>query len=366
MASTSPEQRDKELFAEIERLADEFDPRLCDHYSDHYAQVFAHTLGLDADELRARYERVRLPRPVSQQSPKTVFVLSRVTLGADVAVTSVLMDAARRRFPSAGICFAGPRKNAELFSGTPLLEVSYPRSGTLPERLSVWHTLREQLSRPDAIVLDPDSRLTQLGLLPVCGEDHYYFFESRAYGGDGEDSLVTLARRWCGEVLGVPDAAPWIAPAPSQLEAAVTVSLGVGENPAKRIGGPFEAEMLRMLAARFPSVLVDTGAGGEERDRVLAAVDQSGAANIRTWVGPFAPFADAIRRGRLYVGYDSAGQHVAAACGVPLITVFAGFVSPRMFARWYPTGPGPIQVIRVDNPDPQLVLERFATELGTA
>jgi hypothetical protein len=28
-----------------------------------------------------------------------VFVLSRVTLGADVAVTSVLLDAAKRRFP---------------------------------------------------------------------------------------------------------------------------------------------------------------------------------------------------------------------------------------------------------------------------
>ena len=58
------------------------------------------------------------------------------------------------------------------------------------------------------------------------------------------------------------------------------------------------------------------------------------------------------------MGYDSGGQHAAAVCGTPLVTVFAGFASPRMFARWYPTGPGPKEVIRVDRADPQAVLEK--------
>ncbi len=35
----------------------------------------------------------------------------------------------------------------------------------------------------DCLVIDPDSRLTQLGLLPVCPEERYRLFESRAYGG---------------------------------------------------------------------------------------------------------------------------------------------------------------------------------------
>ena len=35
------------------------------------------------------------------------------------------------------------------------------------------------------------------------------------------------------------------------------------------------------------------------------------------WEGSFAGFAAIIAASRLYVGYDSAGQHVAAACGVP-------------------------------------------------
>jgi ADP-heptose:LPS heptosyltransferase len=49
----------------------------------------------------------------------------------------------------------------------------------------------------------------------------------------------------------------------------------------------------------------------------------------------------------LYVGYDSAGQHVASACGVPLISIFRGSVSERFFSRWQPDG----TVIRGDFPD---------------
>jgi ADP-heptose:LPS heptosyltransferase len=59
------------------------------------------------------------------------------------------------------------------------------------------------------------------------------------------------------------------------------------------------------------------------------------------------------------VGYDSAGQHVAAACGVPLVSIFAGFPVPRMFHRWRPEG----AVIRVDDPQPEAVLRRLAEAL---
>jgi len=62
------------------------------------------------------------------------------------------------------------------------------------------------------------------------------------------------------------------------------------------------------------------------------------------------------------VGYDSAGQHVAAAAGVPLISVFAGFPAPRMFERWRPVGEG-CQVIRVDRPEVEEALRRVRTAL---
>ncbi|MEP7363026.1 MAG: flagellar hook basal-body protein, partial [Acidobacteriota bacterium] len=57
-----------------------------------------------------------------------------------------------------------------------------------------------------------DSRLTQLGLLPVCPEESYYFFESRCYGGYGDEPLSILAQRWAGETFGIGDAEPFLDP----------------------------------------------------------------------------------------------------------------------------------------------------------
>lgn len=348
-----------------EGLADRFEPALCDTYAQLFAEAIAPG---ESAALVERYQRVRLPRPVAGE-PRAIFVLSRVTLGADVAVTSVILDAAKRRFPDAAICLAGPRKNWELFAADPRilhLPVVY-RRGTLRERLAAWPALRDALggpaSGPASIVIDPDSRLTQLGLLPVCPEERYYFFESRSYGGNGDDPLPVLASRWAEQTFGISGAVPYVAcvgqasGVPSGPPG-IAISLGVGENPAKRIADPFETELLRLLAQTGAPLYIDRGAGGEEAVRVEHAIAESGAA-VETWSGSFAGFASIIAGSRLYVGYDSAGQHVAAACGVPLVTVFAGFSCPRMFARWRPVG----QVIRVDDPDPQAVLAQVRSVL---
>ena len=356
----------------VEGLGDRFEPTLCDIY----ARLFSPAIpGADL----ARYDRVRRPRPVAFQ-PRRVLVLSRVTLGADVAVTSVLIAAAKQRFPDAQIVFAGPRKNFEMFAADsgfaafPRLTyapVEY-RRGSLPQRLAVWDELKALAAPPDTLVLDPDSRLTQLGLLPICDEGRYHLFESRRYGGTSDLNLPALAAQWSQETLDVPNSVPYVAvgrtpwsgcplgqvpldpPLPSPYFA---VSLGVGENPAKRIPDPFESELLALLSARAPLV-IDKGAGGEEAARVERAAALSGA-HATFWDGSFAGFAQIIAGSSLYVGYDSAGQHVAAACGVPLISVFAGFPSLRMFYRWRPSGPR-ATVIRVDQPDPAEVLAKVA------
>ena len=334
-----------------EGLADRFEPALCDTYARLFAEAIAPG---ESTALVERYRRVRIPRLVTGE-PRTVFVLSRVTLGADVAVTSVILDAAKRRFPQAAIYLVGPRKNWELFAADPRilhLPVSY-RRGTLRERLAAGPGLRAALDRPDSIVIDPDSRLTQLGLLPVCPEERYFFFESRAYGGDGDDSLPVLTQRWVGQTLGICNAAPFVATALPSIPATpgIAISLGVGDNPAKRIADPFEAELLAVLSQTGLPLIIDEGAGGEEAARVERAMAQSGVVAER-WSGSFAGFASIIAHSRFYVGYDSAGQHVAAACGIPLVSIFAGFACPRMFARWRPAG----NVIRVDDPRPEWVL----------
>lgn len=105
--------------------------------------------------------------------------------------------------------------------------------------------------------------------------------------------------------------------------------------------------------------MVDAGApGSEEEQRVRQAIERTGlsADRIGLHQGSFASFAAMIAASELYAGYDSAGQHVAAALGIPLITVFAGYASDRMFARWRPDSPGPTTVIQAGSQRPEELL----------
>lgn len=342
----------------VEGLADRFDPALCDAY----AELFSQAIAGDSQALVDRYRRVRRVRPVRAE-PRRVVVLSRVTLGADVAVTSVLLAAAKERFPQAEIVFAGPAKNYELYAGDPRIShavVEYRRE----KRLVVWDELRTITDAPGTLVLDPDSRLTQLGLLPIGDEAHYRFFESRAYGSQTDRALPELAADWVAETLGVSGARPYIAlgepPVPGSH---VAISLGVGGNPAKRLPDPFEENLLRLTAEAGHHLWIDRGAGGEEAGRVTRAVERSGAP-AQLWDGSFAGFSRIIAGAQSYIGYDSAGQHVAAACGIPLISIFAGFPVPRMFDRWKPISDH-ATVIRVDRSDPLEVLQHLRDILTT-
>ncbi|HEY2845187.1 MAG TPA: hypothetical protein VGJ09_16110 [Bryobacteraceae bacterium] len=328
----------------VERLADLFEPRLCEVYERLFGQVVERV----APELVRRLHKVR--SRAFPASADRVYVLSRITLGADVAVTSVLLDAAKRRYPQAKIFFVGPSKNYELFvSDARLLSfpVPYARGGTLRDRLlasaAVWID--------DGIVLDPDSRLTQLGLIQICPSDRYFFFESRSFGGDGGERLPDLAARWAGDAQARPYVAP---PATFYDPPDITVSLGVGENPGKRLDDALERGLLQILAETGATIMVDKGGSEEERKRVERALPPG----VGHCEGPFAQFAAEISRSKLFVGYDSAGGHVASACGIPLISIAKGFVSPRMAARWRPNG----TVIDGDAPD---VLDQVRRVLAT-
>ena len=308
----------------VERLGDLFEPELCRVYDRLFRQVIEHI----TPDLSPRIRQPKQTAPLPARARK-VYVLSRITLGADVAVTSVFLDAAKRLYPEAEVIFVGPRKNYELFEADPRigrLSAPYARSGSLQDRLQASAALWLE----DGIVLDPDSRLSQLGILTICPEENYFFFESRSYGGSNLASLPDLAARWTGI-----DARPYVAPLPSnQPKAEITVSLGIGDNENKRLGDSFERELLQLLDETGETILVDKGASESERRRVEAAITP----RMQTHDGPFAPFAAAIAKSKLFVGYDSAAGHVASACGIPLISIASGFASERAAARWRPNG----------------------------
>ena len=299
----------------------------------------------------------------------TVYVLSRVTLGADVKITSVALDAMKHRFPDARIVLVGGRKAQELFATDPrisALHTEYPRSGPVSTRIAFGYQLRDLLSAPHSIVIDPDSRLTQLGLVAPCAPERHFHFPSRAAGGDSLTNLTTLTQDWLQAIFGVRGSA-FLAPGKTTItttEPFAAISLGVGGNMTKRIAGDLETDLIRLLCDRYANIRADRGAGGEEAARITAAVQSAGVADrVHFWEGSFAGFASIVATSALYVGYDSAGQHAAAAAGVPLITIFAGATSVRFRARWSPCGPGPITVIDADGLAPDACLSRVRESL---
>ncbi|HEY4085858.1 MAG TPA: hypothetical protein VGM43_07960 [Bryobacteraceae bacterium] len=305
----------------IEPLGDSFDP----------AQAAAYER-----IMRAWIPERPIVAPSIPDKVDIVYVLSRVTLGADIKIVSPILDAMKRRFPRARIVFVANRKSAELFeadSRIEHLEAAYPRSGPVSSRIAFAQELAARLG--DGIVIDPDSRITQLGLLPLAARS--FHFSSRSVGGE-HDNLSDLVRSWLRETFGV-DGCAYIAPKHVPISGSkpmASVSLGVGENESKRIGGDFEARLIGELAKRFGTVWVDRGAGGEEARRVTAAA--GAAESVRFWEGSFAAFSSIISQSDLYVGYDSAGQHAAAASGVPVVTIFAGAPSARFRTRWAANG----------------------------
>jgi ADP-heptose:LPS heptosyltransferase len=74
-----------------------------------------------------------------------------------------------------------------------------------------------------------------------------------------------------------------------------------------------------------------------------------------TWSGRIGILAAFISESDLYIGYDSAGQHIAAAAAVPSIDVFAGFSSRRMLDRWRPAGRAESSVVVVESAGEQSI-----------
>jgi len=339
----------------IERFADLFEPSLCEVYARLFSHVISRALPeYPAEDLLIRYRRIRQTRKFVGGVVNRVFVLSRVTLGADVAVTSVALAAAKERFPNAEIVLVAPKKNAELYLADPRVvpvSIAYGRSALLRDRLLAAAELQVAVDELSSIVIDPDSRLTQLGLIPICDDARYYFFESRSYGFESSDNLTKLTARWLSETFDIPEHSAYVAPTPQPPVNGtrdVTVSWGVGDNPDKRIDDEFEFEVLSSLLSQGRTVLLDRGAGGEEAQRIDALAARLGhPPQLHIHDGSYASFASHIMQSKLYVGYDSAGQHVAAAAGIPLVSVFTGYACQRMFERWRPAGRS-ARVVKVD------------------
>ena len=421
----------------IERLCDEFEELPTEFYNQVMAQVISYCRQIPpgepldrklsaanimtSDDIIARAGRIRgygnrLP---VDNPPRKIFVLSRVTIGADVAVTSVILQRLSKLFPSSELILIGPAKCREIFCGhrnLVILPVDYHRNGGIIERLDSWLMVQQVISKhtesddaDDALLIDPDSRLSQLGLLPLMAEDRYFYFDSRSTGvGKNRLSIGALANSWLDTISGKNDFVyPGVWPEQKYLEAAtlfcqqlrrngarrlVVVNFGVGGNPRKKISLPFEQRLLQhVLNEPETAILLDKGFGADETDNSNqlmenltstgqqvqsvhidsppAAITNSTVMGLRIGIGELAAL---IKNCDEYIGYDSAGQHMAAALEVPCTTVFAGSNSMRFIQRWAALGPGRRCIVHVDTlTDPAAVniedvISRIVATRGSA
>jgi ADP-heptose:LPS heptosyltransferase len=395
----------------VERLSDSFDPALCDLYERAFVQMIAMARRLPAGAkldaalnhfgLHHEEDLLRRKAALGTRGPwrekkhhhevRKALVLSRVTLGADVAITSIVIQKARRLFPDAECILLAPAKAAELFGGDVSLAirpVSYHSGGTLLERLASWLDLLDavraeigDLPAHEYVVLDPDSRYLQLGLLPVLrDESRYFFFESRRAGSGGSANLSRLTNEWMNDMFGGPFGgndtfSPRLALRKQDTDSGVqlwrrlgeggashvvAMSFGVGGNIEKRLTDSFEERVVARLIADGATIVLDQGAGEEEAERAqrIAESVRSRADSVATlsagspdslsrsplhcklltWHGGIGAWAGVIAASDAYIGYDSAGQHLAAALGIPAIDIFMPSASPRFRQRWQPGG----------------------------
>ena len=396
----------------VEKLCDDFEDLPVEMYSRVMCQVISYCRtvpagkGLDAkltdfgvvspEELyrRAVATHTRQYRRDPKKPPHRIVLLSRVTLGADVAILSVMIQRLRRLFPEADMVVIGNRKLEGLFGGNPdvrIRELGYARRGGLFERFASWHAtldiLQEEFAdgEQNVLVVDPDSRISQLGVLPMMHADNYLFFNTRDHvlTANGH-CMAEWTNEWIDGVFGVPDFAYpviWAPPALmttakakiDALRAAgarhiVTMNLGVGQNPRKRVSLEFEKRLLRAIVAIPGTVVVlDRGFGADEEERtalLIADTRQHGFPGVETsFAAADAPsmahgvvavecgigaMAALIAHSDEYIGYDSACQHIAAAARTPTMTIFAGSNNKNFIRRWSACGQTDCRIVHVN------------------
>lgn len=396
----------------VEKLCDDFEDLPIEIYSRVMCQVISYCRKVPAgrsldqqltsfgvssfDHLyqRAIDTHTRQYRYDAGNAPRKIILLSRVTIGADVAILSVLIQHLHRLFPDAEIVIVGSHKLDGLFGANRRLrirELSYARHGGLFERFASWHATLELLREEaagggkDILVIDPDSRISQLGVLPMTDAHHYLFLNTRnhvlastgrcmAEWANDWMNAVFGTNEFCHPTLWVPDAVGNEAAARiDSLRAAgarriIAMNLGVGQNPRKRVGLEFEKRLLRTLVAVPGTVVVlDTGFGADEveraallaadaRERGLAAMKTTfadmrfaslshGIVAVESSIGQMAAL---IAHSDEYVGYDSACQHIAAAARTPTLTVFAGSNNENFVRRWSACGDTDCRIVHVN------------------
>jgi hypothetical protein len=397
----------------VEELCDDYEEMPVETYSRVMSQVITYCRNVPAgtaldkrltdfgissfEELnhRSNYIHSREYKYDIEKPPEKIILLSRVTIGADVAILSVIIQRLANIFPQAEIVIIGSEKLTGIFGGNTGIRIhplNYARRGGLFERFSSWHATSEILadempldSEENILLIDPDSRITQLGILPLTHHDNYLFFNSRKCASSGKNArMAELANRWIDTVFGVSgfifpriwtksSAARQARNMACSIRAAgckklITINLGVGNNPRKRLDSDFEKKLLgEILKSPQTVVLLDRGFGKDELYRsglLISYLQEQGYQTASASLGDsdypdishgivgvecsIGEIAAMIAECDEFIGYDSACQHIAAAAQTPTLTIFAGSNNKGFIRRWSACGDTQCNIVHVN------------------
>jgi hypothetical protein len=130
-----------------------------------------------------------------------------------VAIVGVIVQRLERIFPEAQIIILGSLKLREIFGGHPrvrIRELRYERRGGLLERLASWQNALDVVAEESAtggsnatLLIDPESRISQLGILPLIEAENYLYFNSHSNMLSADKScMAELTNAWMDKVFG--------------------------------------------------------------------------------------------------------------------------------------------------------------------
>ena len=276
----------------------------------------------------------------------------------DLVMTTPALVALHEAFPDARFDIVADPRSSELLSRCPFLGELVHRVKQ-QGKLGMLKLVRElRAQRYEAIV---DLRTDFLPWL-LRGRQRSARWQARDYGPHAVEQHFAIAARVLPHVCEIPDARIWLSDADRHLAAQTLAALpgtrrlviAPGANwPGKRWPVAHYTALANLLREDFDSlVLLGNAADAADGDRmqqalVLPMLNLMGRTSL-------IEASAVLECGTLFVGNDSGLGHLAAAAGIPSVTLFG----PGRPARYRPWGSRATLVMA-----PELVLDRLTPEV---
>ena len=322
-------------------------------------------LGWMAVGCAALFKRRRATTPIE---PRAILLVQLDHLG-DAVLTTTMLPALRRRYPTARLDVLCSAWNREVFALCPEVDgLHVSRSNRFSRRRAwlwplgiVWWGWMLQARRYDlAIDVRGEAPLAALLWLTGawqrlgwdCGGGGFLLTDSARYEPNRHEMASRLALL---ASLGIEARRPPLVPRPKlnpgsvarsvigrRLEALgrtdrplVVLHIGAGTR-AKRWPSEHWRELLGRIALEFDARVVLVGGAGESRLARDITFGQNWP-GVADWTGQtdVAQLAALAERADVFVGADSGPAHLAAAVGTSAIVLFSGATDPRI---WRPIG----------------------------